>query len=112
MDIAPPQILHRIEQMQRPVNLTSSPVLPLPLTTSQTHLVFEAPERVQMLLRGVKRPAARRHREVGCADCFPALHGLYPVRRSRARQVHTAFQPKGPGVATGFFGVLPYAGND
>src|SRR6266581_7700640 len=65
-----------------------------------------------MLLRGVKRLAARRHREMGGADRFPALRSFYPVIRSRASQVDAAFQTKGAGVATGFLSVLPDAGND
>src|SRR5262245_21696075 len=88
------------------------PMPPLPLSTSQPHIVLEAPERVQMLLWGLKRLAARRHREMGSADRFPALHSFYPVVRSRAGQVHTAFEPKGAGVAPGFLSVLPDAGND
>src|SRR5262245_52311089 len=62
-----------------------------------------------MLLWGVKRPAARRYREMHGADRFPALYGFDPVIRSRARQVDTAFQMQGAGVTTGFLRVLPDA---
>ena len=48
-DCNPPRVQHL-----RPIPL-------LPLTTSQPHLVFEAPDRVQMLSRSLKRLAARRH---------------------------------------------------
>src|SRR5712692_8749792 len=65
-----------------------------------------------MLLRGVKHLATRRHREMGGADGFPALHSFYPVIRSRTRQVHAAFQTHGARVATGFLSVLSYASND
>src|SRR5215510_816801 len=88
------------------------PIPPLPLSTSQPHIVLEAPERVQMLLWGLKRLTACRHREMGSTDRFPALHSFYPVIRSRAGQVHASFQTKGTGGATGFLSILPYAGND
>src|SRR5437667_4538641 len=65
-----------------------------------------------MLLRRVKRPAARRHRKMGGADRFPTLHGFYPVVRPCAGQVDAAFQTKGARVTTGFLSVLPDAGND
>src|SRR5262245_66578207 len=87
------------------------PMPPLPLTTLQPHLVLEAPERLHMLSRGLQRLTARRYREMGGADRFPALYGFDPVVRSRAGQVHAAFQTKGIGVTTGFLSILPYAGN-
>src|SRR5207249_3547559 len=65
-----------------------------------------------MLLRRVQCPAARRHREMGGADRFPALRGFDPIIRSRTDQVDAAFQTKGAGVTTGFLSVLPYTGND
>src|SRR5215475_7032057 len=65
-----------------------------------------------MLPRGVKRLATRRHREMGGADRFPALHGFYPVIWSRAGQVHAAFETKRVGGTTGFLSILPYASND
>src|SRR4029453_202042 len=74
--------------------------------------MLEAPERVHMLSRRLKHLAARGHREMGGADRFPALRGFDPVIRSRASQVHAAFQTKGAGVAPGFLSILPDAGND
>src|SRR5262245_8009519 len=65
-----------------------------------------------MLLWSLKHPAARRHREMGGTDRFPALHGFYPIIRSRAGQVRAAFETQGAGITTGCLRVLPYAGND
>src|SRR5215467_4910041 len=65
-----------------------------------------------MLVRRVKHLAARRHREMGSTDRFPALYGFYPVIRSRTGEVDTAFQTKSAEVTTGFLSVLPYAGNN